>query len=427
MRFASTLIATLAAAAFSHGTNAGSLSDGKPFAGTTVKVLAVKSSQFEAHEARLADFTEKTGIKVVYNYVPFPNMREALTAEMVGGTGDVDVVSVMDQWVAGMQMLLSPIDKGVAARKIDLANYPKAHLDQGRLNGALVGLPVRGHIQLLFYRKDLLEKNGLKPPQTWADVVAVSKVLRDKEGIAGIALPYGKLNGQNLMVWYNLLWGQGGSLFDAAGKPIFNSDAGVAATKDYIGFLTQEKITPSGAAGFVEQDAVNSFKQGNSAMVPVWWWVRSQLTDPKQSKLTDAQIGFAALPSYKDKGNTTYTNTWIFGINDRSKRKDAAMEFLTWLSQPALEKEVLLDTKQNEVVAVQFPNLRDAAANARWGGMHMAAAKALETAPAIKYGEDWPKIVEVLENMMSGLASGTKTDVKAALDAAAADIAKMRK
>lgn len=419
-----------AVAAFSLAANvafAGTLSEGKPHNGASLKVLAVKSSQFEAHEARLADFTNRTGIKVSYTYIPFPNMREALTAEMIGGTGDYDVVTIMDQWVAGMEMLVSPINDGISKHKIDLANYPKAHLEQGRIKGNLVGLPVRGHVQLLFYRADLLKKNSLQPPTTWPQVVSVSKTLAEKENIAGIALPYGKLSGQNLMVWYNLLWGRGGALFDAKGKPAFNTEAGIAATQEYIGFLNKEKITPAGAAGFVEQDAVNSFKQGNSAMLPVWWWVRSQLTDAKQSKLTEEQVGFAPLPSYEGKGSTTYTNTWVFGVNDKSKKKAAAMEFLSWLTDPSLEKEVLLDPKQNEVVAVQFSNLRDAEVNKRWGGMHAAAAKALETAPPMVYGEDWPQVAEVLENMMSSLASGAKTDVKSTLDAAAAEISKFRK
>ena len=64
------------------------LRPGKPFAGTELKVLCVVASQFRAHEARLAAFTEQTGITAKYTFIPFASMREALTAEMVGGGGD---------------------------------------------------------------------------------------------------------------------------------------------------------------------------------------------------------------------------------------------------------------------------------------------------------------------------------------------------
>jgi ribosomal protein S8 len=42
-----------------------------------------------------------------------------------------------------------------------------------------------------------------------------------KSAFNAVAVPYGRNNGQNLMVWYNFLWGRGGTLFDAQGQPAF--------------------------------------------------------------------------------------------------------------------------------------------------------------------------------------------------------------
>ena len=398
--------------------------EGRPYEGQTVSVLAVKSSQFEAHEARLAEFEDATGIDVIYDYVPFPNMKEALTTEMIAG-GDYDVVSVMDQWVVSLQQLMAPIGPGIVAQGTDLSDFPAAHMRHGMLNGELVGLPVRGHVQLLFYRTDLLEAAGVTPPETWEEMVTVANAVQDSSDAAGIALPYGKLNGQNLMVWMNLLWGNGADLFDADGNPAFNSAEGVAATETYVGYLAEE-IVPAGSAVFIEQDAVTSFKQGNSAMLPVWWWVRSQLTDPEQSTLTTDQVGFTALPFVAGADRTTFTNTWIFGVTQQSENKDAATEFLGWLTDPALERDVLMDPDLSEVVSVHMSNLTDADVNERWGGMHQAAADALETAEGVEFGDNWPRISLILETAISSLASGEETDVQAALDKAAEDIAAIR-
>lgn len=425
MRRTSSALA-IAATVFASQAFAWEATEGRPYEGQTVNVLAVKSSQFEAHEAGVAAFEEATGIDVVFDYIPFPNMKEALTTEMVAGNGDYDVVSIMDQWVPSLQLLLQPIDEEIAAQGTDLGDFPKAHLRHGMIDGKLLGLPVRGHVQLLFYRTDLLGAAGVMPPATWEDMVTAAKAIQDSTEASGVALPYGKLNGQNLMVWMNLLWGKGGDLFAEDGTPIFNSDAGVAATDMYVGFLQDDKIAPAGSAVFVEQDAVNSFKQGNSAMLPVWWWVRSQLTDPEQSKLSTEQVGFTALPSVAGSDRTTYTNTWIFGITDGSDNKGAAAEFLGWLTDPALEREVLLDPELSEVVAVHMSNLTDPEVNARWGGMHQAAADALATAEGIEFGADWPRTAEILETAISSLASGEETDTQAALDKAAKEIAAIR-
>ena len=113
---------------------------GKPYNGKTVKALIVKSSQFEAHEARMSAFEEETGINMIIDYVPFPNMKEALTAEMIAGGGDYDVVSIMDGWVSSLENLIDPIDDGIKAQGTDLADFPAAHLRHGYIDGKLNGL-----------------------------------------------------------------------------------------------------------------------------------------------------------------------------------------------------------------------------------------------------------------------------------------------
>ena len=399
---------------------------GRPYDGQTIHALIVKSSQFEAHEARMVAFEEATGIDVVIDYVPFPNMKEALTAEMVGGAGDYDVVSIMDGWVSSLKNLIDPIDEGIAAQGTDLSDFPAAHLRHGYIDGQLHGLPVRGHVQLLFYRQDILDQAGVKPPTTWTEVVEAGKAVQAASDLAGIALPYCKLNGQNLQVWINLLWGHGGDLFGKDGEPVFNSEAGVAATQQFIDLLLKHEIVPTGAAAYVEQDAVNSFKQGNSAMLPLWWWVRSQLTDPEESTVTDEQLGVVALPSVAGAERTTFTNTWIFGVTEGSRNRDAAIEYLGWLTDHAIERDVLLDKNLNETVAVHFSNLRDPEVNARWGGIHQAAADALATAPGMGFDADWPRISEILENAISSLASGGSDDVSGVLDSAAEEISRIR-
>jgi multiple sugar transport system substrate-binding protein len=402
------------------------LKPGKPHAGTEIKILCVVATQFKAHETRAAAFTEATGIAVKYTYVPFTNMREALTAEMVGGTGAYDMVVVMDQWVPSLVNLVDPMDDRIQAKKIDLKRYPEAFLKLGNVGGKQLGLPTRAHVQLLFYRKDLFAKHNLAAPKTWDDVIAVSKVLKEKESIDGIALPYGKNNGQNLMVWYNFLWARGADVFDAQGMPAFASEAGLKATQDYVDMLRTHKVTPQAAISFTEQDAVNSMRGGNAAMVPVWWWVRGGLLDPKVSKLTEEQVGFAPLPSFAGGKSSTYINCWIYGITKGSKNKDAAMEYVTFVSDPAVERDILLDPKESDVVAVQYSNLRDADVNKRYGGMHTFAAQALENTKVVPYTADWPQMMEAMETAMSEAASGAKSvpDAFKAADAAIRRIAK---
>jgi multiple sugar transport system substrate-binding protein len=404
------------------------LKPGKPFAGTEVNLLTVVAPQFRAHEAKLGEFEALTGIKVKYQYVPFPATREKLTAELVGQSSQYDVLSVMDVWGPSLYNLFEPINDRLAEKQIDMqARYPYAHLRasrDGNGNGKnVLGFPIRGHVQLLFYRKDVFDKLGLKAPSTWDEMVETGKVIASKTDMAGVAMYYGKTGGQNLMIWFNYLWGMGGDLLDAKGQPAFNNPAGVAATQAYIDVMLRHKAAPPASASFNETDAVNSVAQGKSAMVPVWWWRYASLVDPKSSQLKPEQVAFAPLPSMPGKPATTYTNTWFYGINRFSKKKDAAMEFLTWLSQPEIERSVLLDRSMNEVVAMQTRNLIDPDVNIRYNGMHLFGAQALKGARGTPLFPQWPQVSDVLEATISELATG-KTQVKPALDEAAARVRK---
>ena len=418
-------LAAAAAGGFGLIPAARAVTPGRPYAGQEVKVLAVTSSQFSAHAKRAPAFEAETGIKVSYAYAPFTAMREKLTAEMVGNSADFDMVTVMDLWVPPMvDTYLAPIAKPMQARSVDLADYPAAFLQTGQFKDELYGLPARCHIQLLYYRKDLFAEAGLQPPKTWEEVVTAGQAIQAKHSdVSGIAIPYGRGNGNNLMVWYNFLWAAGADLFDARMRPAFNSPAGLKATQDYVDLMLKYRITPTGAASFIEQDAVGSFVQGKSAMIPVWWHIYNRFSG-KDSAIRPEQVGFVPLPTYGNAPPTTYVNAWIYGVNKASKAPDAAAEYLAWISRAEIERSILLDPAENDVVAVHWSNLRDAQVNQRFGGMHAIAAAALEKTKRIPNIPEFLPVVDVLEVAMSNIATG-QAKVADAMNGAATQVARI--
>ena len=401
----------------------GAASGGKPFAGQTVKLMIVRATQFQLQAKHHAEFEEATGAKVSVTEVPFPTMREKLTAELVAQSADYDVVSVMDAWIPSMTGYLRPIDEHLKSAGVDANRYPAAFLNAGQVRGQLYGVPMRCHVQVLFYRKDIFDKLGLKPPRTWDEVVEAGKAVQAKTELAGLALPYAKNNGQNLQLWYNFLWGRGTDVFDAKLAPTFNNPAGLQATQDYVDLMLKHKITPVGCAGFTEQDATQSMVQGRSAMLPCWWWVVSQFSGESAAVKRD-QVGFVTLPTYTGGQPTTFTNVWIFGVNKLSKSSDAALAYLDWVSRPQLEKQVLLDPAGNDVVACQWSNIRDPEVNARWNGLQQTGGQELEHSHGLPQFAELPQVQDVLETAMSNIASGGAT-VPDAMNAAAEAVARI--
>ena len=400
---------------------------GKPYAGQKVKVMVVRSSQYAAQAKRLPAFEAETGIKVEFVDVPFGSMREKLAAEMVASSPDFDLSTVMDVWIPPLiGNYFGPIGADLKKRGVDLTRYPKAFLATSLYRNDVYGLPTRCHIQLLFYRKDIFGELGIGVPKTWEDVVAAGQKVQEKTKLAGIAIPYGRNAGQNLMVWYNFLWGAGGDLFDDKMQPMFNNAAGLRATQDYVDILLKYKLCPTGSASFNEGDATGAIVQGTAAMNPCWWHIYNRFA-MKDSAVGLDKLGFAPLPTYAGSVPTTYTNTWIYGLNKHSLVREAALEFLTWISEPGIERSILLDPAENDVVATQYSNMRDPDVNARFHGMHNFAAAALEgTKKSIPNIPEFLPTVDVMEVAMNNIATG-QASVADAMNGAAAQVARIMK
>ena len=402
------------------------LKAGMPYKGTKLTFLVHNAAQSFAQSKRVGEFTELTGIEVEFLMVPYPSLREKITADAVAGTGDIDLYCFLDGWGPSMTGFLTPLNDYLKADGIDLgAKLPPAYIKGGTYEGVTYGIPTRGHPQLLLYRTDLFEQAGVTPPKTWKELIAASKAIKEKTGKEGIAMYYGKGNsGQNLFVWYAFLKSAGAEIFDDKMMPAFNSPAGIEATQYYVDLLLKYNAAAPGSKAFKEYEASQAVAQDNAAMVIVWWWHYGVLTNPEKAKeVVTKNISFAPVPAWEGKGKATLALSMPVGIAQASKKQDAAWEFLKWLTNPDLEKANFLDKsdpKTRTIVVVQKDNLIDPEINKVSNGMHAAAAESLAVSDTLPMIPEWPEVMSSLEVAISNIAGGA--DTKTEMDKAAKEV-----
>ncbi len=388
------------------------LKPGKPYNGVTLNILAVVTPQFDGLMLRTKEFEELTGIKTKWDFIPFASLQEKVASTGVAADGSYDVVNYLDSWGPANAHWFTRLDPLLKRDGISMDRYPRAFAKAAMIKDAVTGLPLRSHAQLFFYRADIFKELGLGAPKTWDDVIAAGKAMREKrKDIEPLGLYYhNDGNRQNLFIWLNFLWASGGELFTKDWKPGWMTEAGLKATEDYIGLHTREKITNPASISYLEQDARVSFQQGKSAMIPVWWWAYSPMTDPKQSVLTPEQVAFTGMPQYTGK-TVSYAISMPFSISKYSKQQEASWEFLKWLSNPdldkrnATEREVAGKPIVNNVVN-HISSLRDADVNRLNANIQQAAWSSLENSDIMPQIPEWPEIGDFLSTAVAKAAAG---------------------
>jgi len=121
----------------------------------------------------LQDFLrERPDIEVEVQKLPWTAAHEKLLTAYAGDTLP-DLCSLGNTWIPEFTALnaLTPLDGlASASRDIALDDYFPGILDSNRVEGTLYGIPWYVDTNVLYYRRDLLQRAGFAaPPTTWAE------------------------------------------------------------------------------------------------------------------------------------------------------------------------------------------------------------------------------------------------------------------
>ena len=130
------------------------------------------------------------------------------------------------------------------------------------------GVPYNLDIRPIYYRKDLLEAKGIKPPKTWDEFQAAAIAANDPaNGVFGAVFPAGNFHiAQHF--YMSFMFQAGGSILDKDGNLIFGTtakDANVKALTFLTDLATKHKVTPPGIAAYNTDEAHTIFVQGRAA------------------------------------------------------------------------------------------------------------------------------------------------------------------
>lgn len=254
-----------------------------------------------------------------------------ILTEIAGGqapdiyqVGDGDVSTF--QGKGALEDLTPYIEK---TKDFNTDDFLKNILDVGKINGKYYTLPKDYSTLGVYYNKDMFDKAGIAYPTddwTWDDFTEAARKLTIKDGDSysqwGVKLP-----GAEIRPVLPFVYSYGGDVISEDGKKVegyMNSDGTKQGVELFNTLFNKDGIAPSTA----DSDSFNGadlFISNKVAMYITGIWPSSNYVDAKMN------FGIVKLP----KGPAGQFSTIYYsgyGIYSQSKNKDAAWDYLNYLS-----------------------------------------------------------------------------------------------
>ncbi|WML43970.1 sugar ABC transporter substrate-binding protein [Neobacillus sp. PS3-40] len=294
-----------------------------------IRIVAANHPWTEAVKKLLPDFEKETGIKVKIDSYFEDQLTQKTSVEFASNSKNIDVVMfrpLQDGKMFHKNGYFGSLNDYVAKEDKYTDDFIPSSLGSVKDGDKLYGLPLVTETEVLYYRKDLLEKAGLAVPTTLEELEKDAKQLNDpKNGVSGF-VARGK-RAAAVTQFSSFLYSFGGD-FMKDGQSTITSPEAIAAFNYYGNLLN--KYGPKGTLNMSWPEAMAVFTQGKAAFYTDASSLFTNATDPSKSTVSD-KVGFAPFPAGTNGSKPYNVTSWAIGIGANSEKKDAAWKFIKWV------------------------------------------------------------------------------------------------
>jgi multiple sugar transport system substrate-binding protein len=208
--------------------------------------------------------------------------------------------------------------------KYDFSDYPTSAVELGMHNGKPHLVPVLIEWQVLYYRKDLLEKHGVKVPTTFEELEHAARTLHSPE-VAGFAA---RGNGPAAVTQLSTYIYNFGGTYLQDGVAVFDSPQAIEAIRLYGRLLGS--YGPQGVTAMSWEHLIPVFQAGRIAMYTDASSQCGQIMDPTKTQIPMENIGVVKLPAGPRGDSPFIVVAWAMAISSRTRDLDSSMKFLNW-------------------------------------------------------------------------------------------------
>lgn len=222
----------------------------------------------------------------------------------------------------------------------ELEDFLPASLEPAMFNRRLYAVPWFADAGVLYYRKDLLDRYGLKPPHTVAELVDIAQdilQLEQNPTLTGFVWQ-GKQYEGLLCVALEFIRAYGGEIMNAQGQSLLTTPATMAGLEALRHTISKSTVSPSLVTTADEETARYLFARGNAVFMRNWpyaWALLNAADSPMRGR-----VGVSAVPGSPGFSGIPTFGGWHLGINRFSRHPQLAWELVAFLTRAEAQRRL---------------------------------------------------------------------------------------
>jgi len=287
--------------------------------------------------------------RILVEYIELPppssstEVYQGLVQQLARRTGTPDVFTQDVIWIAGFASAgwALPLDEYFPPDK--RGEYFDGMVAACTYDGKLTALPCYIDAGMLYYRTDILEKMGASVPQSWDEMRELAVAAQQAGDVRFGYLWQGKQAEVLVCDAVEVIASNNGAILAPDGRSsLLGEKEAVEAIRFLYETINTSKISPQNVLSWDEEPSRRPFTSGEALFMRNWSYVYPIAQDASASQIV-GKVEVAPLPSFSGGKSAACLGGYQLGVNANTKNREAAIEFLTYMSSPEIQKRLALN------------------------------------------------------------------------------------
>ena len=307
---------------------------------TQLTVPANASPWLPAYQAAAKEYGNKTGVQLTVREFPYGGLRTAMVNAIRGGNLPFDLFHLDEPWTGefyandwAVPLTDVKSDFRLDQNVVSYDNLPQWDRAQRRHdpNGAVMGLPINGNVNLFVYRADLYSELGLGPPKTFDEAYENGRRARDsgKVKFGYVARAQATEGGSSITYdFMPLLRSYGADWYTPDYQPSINSGGAIAAMEMFKRLLSLGPPQPQTVG---QAEVIGTMQGGQALQCHTVAAAAADLENAAKSRVA-GKLGYAVMPAGSTGKPAPTSGVWSLAVPKglAPERAQAAVDFISW-------------------------------------------------------------------------------------------------